>query len=393
MITECCICGSTVETKFQLAFEDLLGSEEMIYYQKVGLCKKCGYIFTQNPFTQQQLENRYKTLSKFEFDSKDYILEDDYKSRCKRQKNFLMENVDFTKIHSFFEVGAASGYNLSLYRSKGIRVFGVEPSSLNCRTAKENYCIDLFNGMFEDYYQNHDEKFDMVFLSMVLEHIVDPNKFILQCSEICNKYIFIEVPTLDLRHSEEPMGIFAEEHVSLFTLDSLNAIMINAGFRLLNVETTYGIYNYLPAGYPAITTIWEKCSDVSVSMRYNIFSSEEMLHKYILESRKGLKLLQDKINSIPSNLKLAIWGVGHHASMLLANTNLCEKNIIRVYDSDKRKSGLKFADKKIQPFNRKDVDTGQIDAILLTTYTAQKAILKYIKSQDIQCPVITLYDI
>ena len=92
MITECCICGSTVETKFQLAFEDLLGSEEMIYYQKVGLCKKCGYIFTQNPFTQQQLENRYKTLSKFEFDSKDYILEDDYKSRCKRQKNFLMEN-------------------------------------------------------------------------------------------------------------------------------------------------------------------------------------------------------------------------------------------------------------------------------------------------------------
>ena len=53
--------------------------------------------------------------------------------------------------------------------------------------------------------------------------------------------------------------------------------------------------------------------------------------------------VKDKINLIPDDVKLAIWGVGHHVSMLLANTRLEVKNIVRVYDSDKRKEGSKIS--------------------------------------------------
>jgi len=394
-IKKCCICGNKVESKFQIAFEDLLGAKENIYCQKIGLCKHCGYIFTQNPFTKEQLDNRYKNVSKFEYDSKDYVLDNDYKERSIRQKHFLMENIDFSSIHSLFEVGAASGYNLSLYKSYGIQIIGVEPSSVNCRNAKSIYDIQLFNGMFDEYYtkQQGNQKFDIVFLSMVLEHIVDPLTFILQCKNLCNNYIFIEVPTLDLRHSEEPMGIFAEEHVSLFTLDSLNSLMVKAGFRLINAENAYGFNQYIPAAYPSIVTLWQKSDIQSMSMRYNIFSSEELLEKYIIESFKVLKVVRDKIDAIPSHIRLAVWGVGHHASMLLANTNLKEKNIVRVYDSDKRKSGLSFAGIEITVFSEFDLQANSIEAILLTTYTAQKAILKYIKNQVVNCPVITLYDL
>ncbi len=64
---------------------------------------------------------------------------------------------------------------------------------------------------------------------MVLEHIVDPAKFISDCSEIDSKYIFIDVPTLDVKPVEEPMGMFCEEHVNIFTLDSICELMFRGG--------------------------------------------------------------------------------------------------------------------------------------------------------------------
>ena len=93
MIKECCICGGAVETKKVLPFRDLIGAGVETWNMHIGLCKECGFIFQQNPLTAEQLENRYKNLSKYEFDSDDYILDEsaDYKARSLRQKHFIDE--------------------------------------------------------------------------------------------------------------------------------------------------------------------------------------------------------------------------------------------------------------------------------------------------------------
>lgn len=336
-------------------------------------------------------------MSKYEYDSEQYVLDYHYKEQCIRQKNFLTENIDFNNISSIMEVGAASGYNLSLYKSDGRILTGIEPSERNCHLAKSNYQINIFPGMFKEYLQSEEKrKFDLIFLSMVLEHIVDPARFIHDCRQLCNKYIFIDVPTLDIRHApEEPMGVFSDEHVNLFTLDGLNSLMSSEGFGLVNVENIYGINKYIPAGYPSIATIWEKdAADINASRyRYNLFSAEELLDKYLADSKSELKIVQNKIDKIPPDMNLAVWGIGNHASMLLANTSLKNKNIVRVYDSDIKKHFLNFAGVEISAFNKEDVENGIVNGILITTYTAQKSILKYIKSQNINCPVIVLYDI
>lgn len=394
IIEKCSICGNDVKTKFELEFEDLMGAEEKIYRQKTGICPECGFVFTQNPFTDEQLRSRYKDFSKFEYDDDEYFLDYSYKEQCLRQKNFLYENIDPCQIGSVCEVGAASGYNLSLYKENNRNITGIEPSEKNCRLAKKNYGINMFNGMFSDYIgSDKKECFDLIFLSMVLEHIVDPAAFISQCAGICSKYMLIEVPTLDIRHCEEPMGIFCEEHVNLFTLDSLALMMRKSGFKLLNAEFIIGHNRYLPAGYPAVCTIWEKTDSPDVPFGFNILSAEELLDNYIKHSLKSLDIIRQKIDSIPSDMKLAVWGIGHHASMLLANTSLRSKNIVKVYDSDKRKHSLFFAGTRITGFDTADIENKTTEGILLTTYTAQKAIVKYIKSLNIKCPVFTLYDI
>ena len=99
LISKCCICGDEVQTKKILSYRDLIGSNVEIYNMHIAACDKCGFIFTQNPFSAEQLENRYKNESKVEFDSNNYIGNgnDDYLQRCNRQKHFINEQLSNIK--------------------------------------------------------------------------------------------------------------------------------------------------------------------------------------------------------------------------------------------------------------------------------------------------------
>ena len=100
MITKCCICGEKVATKKILPFRDLIGSGVELYNMHIARCENCGFIFQQNPLTAEQLENRYKNESKYEYDLNDNVFHesDDYLQRCHRQKHFIEENISSDKI-------------------------------------------------------------------------------------------------------------------------------------------------------------------------------------------------------------------------------------------------------------------------------------------------------
>lgn len=388
----CNICGGEVKDKLHLKYKDIVGMTEA-YTQHVSICPKCGFIFTRNPFDSKQLEDRYKFFSKFEFDDKDCLLaeSDDYKIRSQRQNNFIERVIGKEKIQSVLEVGASSGYNLSLY--KECDVLGIEPSAINCKNAKRNYGLDMFCGTFENFYKQKQEsmKYDLIFLSHVLEHIVNPADFVKKCAEFNNRYFFIEVPTFDYKFIDEPYGMFCEEHVNMFTLESLEALMKKSGYALIDVDMIFCVESSFPAGWPAISTIWEKREKVCT---HRVAQSSEMnLENYIAHSKSELLRIKQIIDEIPNNSKLAIWGTGHHASMLLANTNLQDKNIVRIYDSDKKKRGALFAGKSIEPFDENDIKDGKVETILVATYTAQKAIENVLRPYSKEVKIITLYEL
>lgn len=396
MIKECCICHSkNVKTVLNLPFRDILGKPEgQLWNPGIAICEHCGFIYQQNPFTEEELENRYKNLSKFEYDSKDYIPtgEDDYSKRCLRQKHFIEENCNDFK--SILEIGAASGYNLGLYR-KEKTVYGVEPSDNNCKLAKKLYDVDMYCGMFADFFKSDKvatNGYDMIFTSMVLEHIVNPYSFISDCAKICNKYFFVEVPAMDYKFIDEPFGMICEEHVNLFTFEGLTSLMNAAGFDILNAEMCFEPSTRLPAGYPSYQTLWKKTDMMSIPKKYTQNSSS-VISNYIQANKMELQRIDKMISEIPREEKLAVWGAGHHLSMLLGNTCLQDKNIVRVYDSDFRKKGMIVMGKSIQPYSKEDIDCGTIDSILLTTYVAQEAIFKFLSKENLNIKLYSLYDI
>ncbi len=364
------------------------------YTQDISMCNNCGFIFTRNPFDEKKLNNRYKKFSKFEFDDEEYVLDEaaDYKARCRRQQQFIDRVVGVSNIESILEVGAASGYNLSLYKDVA-KVYGIEPSYNNCQNAEKKYKVSMFCGVFEEFYRAREEiQYDLIFLSMTLEHIVNPCEFIQKCAELNKNFIFIEVPTFDYKFSDEPFGMFCEEHVNMFTLEGLQSLMIKCGYQLLNAEFVLGLEQKLPAGFPAMATLWRKVPPKAKQKKYKIInSSEDILTNYIKDSERELERIRKIIKNIDGNKRLAIWGTGHHVSMLLANTDLASKNIVKVYDSDSRKHGMTLCNVPIEAFSETDIKEDKIDAIFLATYTAQRALAQKLSIYEKEIEILKLY--
>ncbi|MDR3131045.1 MAG: class I SAM-dependent methyltransferase [Treponema sp.] len=259
-IRNCCICGSNANTVYTIPFLEVYGMAQE-YTQKINICPHCGFIYTANPFTSELLSHRYKKMSKYEFDKKQdnngIITEEkrEYIRRCKRQYSFIRNsNVQY---ESMLEVGAASGYNLSLYKKDDIAVYGIEPSEKNVESCKQKYTIELFQGMFQEYREkHHNKKYDIVFLSHILEHIVNPYQFILELSEINNRYMFIEVPTLDYKFNDEPFGMFTDEHVNYFTFEGLNNLMESLHYVVVDASIIFDV-NANNNG-SSLSTLWQK---------------------------------------------------------------------------------------------------------------------------------------
>jgi predicted transcriptional regulator len=368
------------------------------YTQDIRICPKCGFIFTANPFSEDILANRYKHFSKFEFDSQIEVIEENvsYKKRCLRQYFFIKNTIN--AIDSLLEVGSSSGFNLSLYLKDGVNVYGIEPSAKNVSSCRKKYGIEMFNGVFREYISSASivRKYDMVFLSHVLEHIIDPYEFLLKLSDINNQYMFIEVPSFDYKFCDEPFGMFAEEHVNYFTFDSLRHLMETLGYHIMDANLYFSPDSDTPAGYPCISTVWEKNSvrGRTYSLTGNkipVLSSRELLMKYLKQSEILDRKINNIIDRINDKMKLAVWGTGHHTSRLLGSSSLCRKNIVKFYDSDIRKNGMLYFNRNITPFNPEDIKNGEVESILVSTYVAQNAIVDMIKNSNINCNYVTLY--
>lgn len=397
-IENCCICGKRVKKIYEMKYIGLLGLNHDEYIENIAICPECEFIFTQNPFTELELENRYKNLSKYEFNDSDnnFVESSDFMQRSKVQKHFLEENCE--KINSIIEIGSATGYNLSLYQKEGIEVFGIEPSEKNKKIAFQKYGVNLYADTFQNYLKSNDntknKKYDLIFLSGVLEHIVNPMKFILELKEFSKKYIFIDVPTFDYKFSDEVFGMFCDEHVNYFSLKSIKELMEKAGYHLINGRIELYLKTYVPSGSPGLYTLWEK-NEVGKEYHRNIIVNDttKVFEQYIKDSEIKLQKIKEIIDNINDDDKLAVWGVGNHTARLLGMTNLKNKNIVKFYDSDIKKHKYRVLNKEITSFNVEDILQNKVDKVLISSYVSQNVINNVLKENVPNEKIIKLYDI
>lgn len=382
----CPLCGNeNIHYEGTMKYIDLLngiGDEE--YRQRICSCPVCNMAWSQNTMNIEDLNNYYKFLSKYE--SMDAAMESDYSAQAMylRQKEFIDETVgDYCSV---LEIGAATGGNLNLYKEAGKKVVGIEPSSNNKRFAEKNYGIKLHDMTLDEYYDEYgcQEQYDIVFISHVLEHIVNFGEFMQKAVALSGKYIFIELPILEeIINEEAPFAAFTNEHVNYFSLASLKRLMEKCGCSLIKYTIAENKGGVLP-GYPTLMSIWAESSAGATINEKTEYSAGKIIQDYIKINSEKVKRIQAIVDTITAEEKLAVWGTGEHTSKLLAMTDLPCKNIVKFYDSDIKKKGMSMLGKKIQPFDVKDIEDDVVDTILISTYSSEKSIKKYVDSLKIE---------
>ncbi|MGH8615526.1 MAG: class I SAM-dependent methyltransferase [Gammaproteobacteria bacterium] len=137
---------------------------------------------------------------------------------------------------SILEIGAGEGSILKrLSEAKfGSELFALEISPTGVETIKKknisrlNEC-SLFDGYNVPY---DDEKFDLVVLSHVIEHVEYPRKLLYEAKRVA-KYVFVEVPLEDTVRLSENFILDKVGHINFFSPKTIRRLIQSCNLDVL----------------------------------------------------------------------------------------------------------------------------------------------------------------
>jgi aminopeptidase-like protein/aminoglycoside N3'-acetyltransferase/SAM-dependent methyltransferase len=202
---------------------------------------------------------------------------------------------------SVLEIGCADGYVLNELRSKGCRsVKGCEPGPF-AREGEKKYHITIVN----DFYRSSlfREKFDVIYCYGVIEHLVDPKKFLSDIRQNLKEggRVFCATPNCEKKLELGDIGLLGHEHWSYFTRQSMSAILEATGYGA--IKTAVGANDAVLYG-------WAEHSSPR-KPRIVKTSDRELFYRFAAAVRKALPVFQEHITALSSQGKtLGVYGGG-----------------------------------------------------------------------------------
>ena len=178
---------------------------------------------------------------------------------------------------SVFDIGFGFAQALKYFKSKGLKVSGLEPSPEGVAYAKSNG-INTFHSGIENFDVVGDEKFEMVMLLNVLEHLREPEKTILNVKENLltkNGLFVIEVPNdfndfqevANKEYDLDEWWVLPPNHINYFSHDSLQKLLRGCGFRIVEATSLFPLDIFLLFGdqYVGNPLIGRECHNKRVN--------------------------------------------------------------------------------------------------------------------------------
>jgi len=221
---ECPLCKSAEIKHF--ADWDFKGLS--LKYQQ---CQQCGFIFQNPTYSEKSWAEFYKYDYRKLYNNDDKPGADVLRVQEQRADYYTkwLKSV-MGKVKSHLDVGASAGVFLQTVRENFDiqRCVGVEPGD-EYRTYAKEHNISMFENI-DELIESKPEKFDLVSLCHVFEHIPDMVPFLekLQKHLLADHgYLFIEVPNIRGGQS------FEVAHPNCFSLKTLSDALGLAGFKIM----------------------------------------------------------------------------------------------------------------------------------------------------------------
>lgn len=222
------------------------------------------------------------------------------------------------------DVGCSTGHLLHLLQKHGFKdLQGVDPAPKAREAALEQFGLSVTTASINAFKPK--EKYDLIILSAVLEHLSDVSGSLRKIGSWLteNGSIFISVPDAEhfYKNFEEPFGEFSTEHINFFSQASLYRALPN--------------YNctYMHSDGGALYSIWQKGSELKRSIK-----------TYVDLSNEKSAIIDRVIGDLPD--EVIVWGAGSLTQRLLTSTPLASK-VVKFVDRSRALQGTTLADTEI----------------------------------------------
>lgn len=198
------------------------------------------------------------------------------------------------KDKTVFDIGFGFAQALLFFKEKGLDVSGLEPSidGYNYALSKG---INAFHSGIESFDCVGANKFDIVLLMNVLEHLREPATTLLNIKNQLlnnNGILVIDVPNdfntfqevANLEYDLDQWWVVAPNHINYFSPDSLKSLLNDCGYDVFEYESAFPLDMFLLFGdqYVGNPEIGRECHNKRVNF-------ERLMRKYNKE--KELKAL------------------------------------------------------------------------------------------------------
>jgi len=251
LLTACPICKSEQIGPYAMKYQ------KDFPHNSRTICKSCGIVFA-NPVADEQelnafyknyydkgnfgnLQYKQKTISQFENIQKATIQE-----LLKLDRNVKY----YTGEGNYLDVGFGLGFHLYIAQKLGYHVYGTELDK-DCIDFVQPYLLaaQLYNGdLLSAKYENN--QFNIINICHVIEHLIDPNSYLLELNRIVKNegLIIVSTPNIgalayqlfrivNFLGFKIPLIVDGLEHTVIFNQKNLRTVIQNHGFVVVDQYT------------------------------------------------------------------------------------------------------------------------------------------------------------
>ena len=223
-----CICESNND--LILSLKDRYGFDIT-----TKICLNCGLLRSDPYYTDETLQKFYDNEYRKIYVGSEYCEKDFFKDQTEIGSRIFSFLSDFMfEKFTVLEIGCGAGGILNYFAKKGFKVTGCDFGSEYIEYGKQKG-LDLFVGSIDDV----KEKYDLIIINHVLEHIVNPSDFINKIKKILNQngLLYIGVPGIDCipeYYKYNLLEYLQNAHVYHYYENTLENLLISNGFELVS---------------------------------------------------------------------------------------------------------------------------------------------------------------
>ncbi len=377
----CVVChGDDHFEVFDQPTEAIIGIGDIGYHHRIQICRNCGFVFASPVLPEEKILLFYEKMSNYEHPQSDGLRPQAEKNQILRYFELINKRFPPAFKGKALDIGCATALGLSLFRSRGWDVVGLDPSPKCVELSKKYYDVRVINGFFSPQLLEKEKPFDLIILCHVLEHLLQPDKVIKELGDLLSEegVVYIEVPNLLKPYA--PKCYFGFEHVNFFTPTSLANIAEANGFAVDSLSCFDNGPQVSPF-YPVLAMTLRKTKQ-KFQMKNDMGEVLPVIEKFKNESGELVARLQATVRKILEKIpkgRLALWGAGIHTSQLLSETDLGQAEIACIFDNDLKKDGSRLMGYPVEKFSG-DLEKikKRIDAILISSEASEDIIYNQI---------------